>query len=226
MGKDNKPRYVKSAVEYFGFDRLIGSERNDVRLRFRELLEKEVAPIANKFYEKGEYPHDLCKLMATSGMNKYACGKPYGYGVDALTYGLIAMESSRIDASFATMYLVHTALFAHTLEEFGSEELKAEYMPGIMDSTYIGAWGLNGSKRWPGNANKELMTVFARNTTTKEINCFLVHLDWPGITRDRIENKMSLRAVHNMNIHFNNVKVAHKYRLTKVNKFSDINEML
>lgn len=190
--------------------------------------------------------------MASTGMNKYACGKPYGYGADALTYGMIAMESSRIDASFATMYLVHTALFAHTLEEFGSEELKAEYMPGIMDSTYIGAWGLtepeygsdasglqmsaeqqadgtwvlNGSKRWPGNANKELMTVFARNTTTKEINCFLVHLDWPGVTRDRIENKMSLRSVQNMNIHFKNVKVAHKYRLTKVNKFSDINEML
>jgi len=190
--------------------------------------------------------------MASTGMNKYACGKPYGYGSDALTYGLIAMECARVDASFATMYLVHTALFAHTIEEFASEELKAEYMPGIMDGTYIGAWGLtepdfgsdasglemsaeqqpdgswvlNGTKRWPGNANKELMTVFARNTTTKEINCFLVHLDWPGITRDPIANKMSLRSIQNMNIHFKDVKLAHKYRLTKVNKFSDINEML
>jgi len=125
-------------------------------------------------------------------------------------------------------------------------------MPGIVNGKWVGAWGLtepdygsdasglqmtadqqkdgswvlNGSKRWPGNANKELMTVFARNTSTKEINCFLVHLDWPGITRHRIANKMSLRSVHNMVINFENVTVAHKYRLPKVNKFADISEML
>merc|ERR1712086_310411 len=138
------------------------------------------------------------------------------------------------------------------MDKFGSDELNKEYMPKILSSEYTGAWGLtepdygsdasglqmtadqqkdgswvlNGTKRWPGNANKELMTVFARNTTTKEINCFLVHLDWPGITRDPIANKMSLRSIQNMNIHFKDVKLAHKYRLTKVNKFSDINEML
>jgi len=58
VDKDNKPRYVQSAVEYFGFDKLIGTERNEIRLKFREMLEREVAPIANKYYEKGEYPHE------------------------------------------------------------------------------------------------------------------------------------------------------------------------
>lgn len=85
---------------------------------------------------------------------------------------------------------------------------------------------MNGVKRWQGNGNRELCAVFARNTETKEINAFMIHLDWPGVSRSKIDNKMSLRAVHNMNIKLDNVKVPGKYRLPKVNSFKDLNKML
>jgi acyl-CoA oxidase len=195
----------------------------------------------------------MTKVFGKHGLNHFAISqKNGGHGVDPMKYAALALEMSRVDASIATMWLVHTALFGHTMDKFASDELNKEYKPKILSGEYTGAWGLtepefgsdasglgttaaqqpdgswalNGMKRWPGNANKELMTVFARNTTTKQINCFLVHLDWPGITRTKIENKMSLRSIHNMNIDFKNVRVEAKYRLTKVNKFSDVNEAL
>jgi len=36
---------------------------------------------------------------------------------------------------------------------------------------------LNGNKRWIGNANKDLMIVFARDEIDKKVKGFIVFLD-------------------------------------------------
>jgi len=109
-------------IDYFNFPSLLSKETNDIRLKYRAIFEKEVLPDLNKLYEKGEYPHSLCDVLAKSGANNYGYSKPFGTGFDAMTFGMICMEAARIDASFSTIYLVNHALFGHTLEEFGSEE--------------------------------------------------------------------------------------------------------
>ena len=127
-------------------------------------------------------------------------------------------------------------------------------MSGIKDYTTVGGWGLteklrgsdasgmlstckrldnntwelNGNKRWIGNANRDMMVVFARNVDTKKINGFILKLDdnTPGLKRELIQRKMALRGVHNMQLYFDKVKIPESMRLEKVKDFKDVADML
>ena len=103
-----------------------------------------------------------------------------------------------------------------TLDKYASEALKQKYLPKLANWELRGGWALteidngsdassiisnvtydnngnwilNGNKRWPGNC-KDLMVVFAKNNHTKEINAFLVHLNWSGISTSPINHKMA-----------------------------------
>jgi alkylation response protein AidB-like acyl-CoA dehydrogenase len=85
------------------------------------------------------------------------------------------------------MVLVQLKLLGRTIELYGSEEQKNEYLPKIRDFKLIGGWGLteklngsdasalttnvkkvgdnfilNGNKRWIGNANKVQICFFPK----------------------------------------------------------------
>ena len=59
-----------------------------------------------------------------------------------------------------------------------------------------GKWKINGNKRWIGNANKDLMVVFARDVSSRNVQGFVVFLnDNPNVKRAPIKNKLALRSV-------------------------------
>lgn len=88
------------------------------------------------------------------------------------------------------MVLVQYALVIYTIEALGSEEQKATYLPKLKNFEFIGGWGLtedkigsdasnlrtradkinatqyklNGTKRWIGNGNRDILIVWARNS--------------------------------------------------------------
>lgn len=70
------------------------------------------------------------------------------------------------------------------------------------------------------------MTVFARNSETNLIECFIVHLDEPGVTRDIIKHKMALRPVQNVQIYFQNVKIPANRKLPGVKGFASVATLL
>ena len=79
---------------------------------------------------------------------------------------------------------------------------------------------LNGSKRWIGNATfAEIVVVWARNLTTKQINAFVVRKGTKGFKTSKIENKIALRCVQNADITLTDVFVPDSARLTGVNSF-------
>ena len=79
---------------------------------------------------------------------------------------------------------------------------------------------LNGCKRWIGNATfAEVVVVWARNLSTKQINAFVVRKGTPGFKTSKIENKIALRCVQNADIQMKDVFVPGSARLTGVNSF-------
>lgn len=52
---------------------------------------------------------------------------------------------------------------------------------------------------------QDIMVVFARDVDTDEIGCYILHLDSPGVTREKIQGKLPLRPVQNMQLTFQNV---------------------
>ena len=83
-----------------------------------------------------------------------------------------------------------------------------------------GGWVLNGCKRWIGNATfAEVVVVWARNLSTKQINAFVVRKGTPGFKTSKIENKIALRCVQNADIQMKDAFVPSSARLPGVNSF-------
>lgn len=142
------------------------------------------------YIETAEYPEDMIPIVKKMNVGRYFYEEKYGGMPGASMWDRITiiMEMGRVDASLATAVLVQHALLGKTIEMFGSEEQKKELIPKIMNLEIIGGWGLteknigsdassmetrvklegdhyilNGNKRWIGNANKDVMCVFAKN---------------------------------------------------------------
>ncbi len=89
------------------------------------------------------------------------------------------------------------------------------------------AWVLNGAKRWIGNGTFcDYMLVWARDEADGAVRGFIVDATLPGVSRNRIENKIALRTVQNANIEFRDVVVPEADRFAGINSFEDTKELL
>ncbi|KAI3409058.1 uncharacterized protein J3R85_019809 [Psidium guajava] len=238
--------------DYYHFDDLLTPEEQAIRKKVREYMEKEVAPIMAKYWEKAEFPfHIVPKLGALC----IAGGTIKGYGCPGLsmTGSAISMaEVARVDASCSTFILVHSSLAMLTIALCGSEEQKQKYLPSLAKFDTVGCWALTepdygsdasalktsatkveggwileGQKRWIGNSTfADLLVIFARNTSTNQINGYIVKKDVPGLSARKIENKIGLRIVQNGDIILEKVFVPDNDRLPGVNSFQDTNKVL
>ncbi|KAL9425986.1 hypothetical protein AB3S75_032870 [Citrus x aurantiifolia] len=245
-------KFPPCASDYYQFDDLLTLEEQAVRMKVRECMEKEIAPIMAEYWEKAEFPfHVIPKL----GALRVTGGTIKGYGCPghSVTGAAIATaEIARVDASCSTFILVHSSLAMLTIALCGSEEQKQKYLPSLAQLNTIacwaltepgygsdasalnttatkveGGWILEGQKRWIGNSTfADVLVIFARNTTTNQINGYLVKKDAPGLTVTKIENKIGLRIVQNGDILLKKVFVPDEDRLPGVNSFQDTSKVL
>ncbi len=172
--------------------------------------------------------------------------------MSAVGAGLVAMELSRIDGSFATFYAVHVGLAMQSINILGSEEQKARLLPQMATMEKIGAfaltepdhgsdsvaleatarregdeWIINGRKRWPGNAVWcDVIVVYARDVADGQVKAFVVEKDNPGYHATKIERKVSLRMVQNADITLTDCRVSEENRLQNCNSFKDVAKVL
>ncbi|KAK0584368.1 hypothetical protein LWI29_012066 [Acer saccharum] len=245
-------QFPPCASDYYQFDDLLTSEERVVRMKVRECMEKEIAPIMTKYWEKAEFPfHVVPKL----GALRISGGTIKGYGCPGLSITAAAIglaEVARVDASCSTFILVHSCLAMLTIALCGSEAHKQKYLPSLAQLTSIGCWALTepdygsdasalrttatkveggwileGQKRWIGNSTfADVLVIFARNTTTDQINGYIVKKNAPGLTCTKIENKIGLRMVQNGDILLKKVFVPDEDRLPGVNSFKDTSKVL
>ncbi|KAK4345524.1 hypothetical protein RND71_035700 [Anisodus tanguticus] len=247
-----QPLMLALASDYYQLDDLLTPEEKAIRMKVRECMEKEVAPIMTTYWEKAEFPFEVVPKL---GALHISGGTIKGYGCPGLsiTGSAVALaEVARVDASCSTFILVHSSLAMLTIGLCGSEMQKQKYLPSLAELSTIACWGLTepdygsdasalrttarkveggwileGQKRWIGNATfADVMVIFARNTDTNQINGFIVKKDAPGLQATKIENKIGLRIVQNGNILFKKVFVPDEDRLPGVNSFKDTNKVL
>ncbi|KAK9920404.1 hypothetical protein M0R45_028959 [Rubus argutus] len=238
--------------DYYQFNDLLTPEEQAVRMRVRQSVEKEVAPIMAEYWEKAQFPfHIIPKL----GALRIAGGTIKGYGCPGLSItgsAIATAELARVDASCSTFILVHSSLAMLTIALCGSEAQKQKYLPSLAELSTVacwaltepdygsdasalkttatkveGGWILDGQKRWIGNATfADVLIVFARNTATNQINGYIVKKNVPGLKATKIENKIGLRMVQNGDIILKQVFVPDEDRLPGVNSFQDTSKVL
>src|SRR5688500_20141201 len=65
-----------------------------------------------------------------------------GRGLDYLTYGLIVEQVGRGDSSARTVVSVQTSLVCASIERFGSEDQKREWLPRLCTGEALGCFAL------------------------------------------------------------------------------------
>jgi alkylation response protein AidB-like acyl-CoA dehydrogenase len=249
------PNYIKCALTYLEFDDILTPEENNYRKQLREYLTiNNYQKIVNEYNEKEEFPkvfwENLNKnfpgiIAGLSRSNKFP-------KFSAFSWAASLIELSRCDGNIGALFAVLSELCVKTLYLLGSEEQKKKYLDSLITAEKIAGWCLteknfgsdatnlntsaeevpggyliNGEKRWIGNAKTaDLLFVWAKNKSTKKVQCFLVEKNTKGVTANKIEGKLAVKAIVNADIKFENVFIPKNNKLEKANSFKDTNKIL
>ena len=221
------------AHDYYLMDEFLTDEQKLVRDSLRAWLKKDVSPIIEDYYERGEFPHQIVQGLADHG-----CFGPYipeeygGPGLDQISYGLLMQELERVDSGVRSTSSVQSSLVMYPIWKFGSEEQKQKFLPKLASGEYIGCFGLtepdfgsnpggmvtnfkdmgdhyllNGAKMWISNAPfAQVAVVWAKNEEGR-IHGLIVEKGMEGFTTPEMHGKHSLRASSTGELIFDNVKV-------------------
>lgn len=215
---------------------------------YSEFVENEVKPIAAEIDESERFPVETVKKMAKLGMMGIPYPKEYGgANGDYLSYILAVEELAKACATTSVILSAHTSLCCWPIYNYGTEEQKKKYLPGLLSGEKLGAFGLtepnagtdaagqqtiaklegdyyilNGSKVFITNAAYAdvfiVMAMTDRSKGTKGISGFIVEKGWEGFEIGKIEDKMGIRASSAGELIFRDVKVPKENLLGKEGK--------
>ncbi|MFB9679320.1 acyl-CoA dehydrogenase family protein [Streptosporangium vulgare] len=234
--------------DFYDYSELLEEHEQEIVLRVREFMAREVAPIANEAWTNARFPHQLIPEFAKLDI----AGLAYR-GARSLLTGFVVLEMNRVDPSMGTFFGVHNGLAMGSVDRLGSEEQRKRWLPPMAAMEKIGAfaltepeggsdvaaglrttarregdvWVLNGAKRWIGNATfADLIVVWAKDEADGQVKGFVVEKGTPGFAATKIENKIALRTVQNADITLTNCLVPEINRLQKANGFRDTGTIL
>ncbi len=227
---------ITSPLALFNIDGLLSEEDRAIQSVVREYVESRIKPDIADWFERGEIPaRELAKDFGALGLlgmhlHGYGCA-----GTSALAYGLAALELEAGDSGIRSLVSVQGSLAMFAIHEFGSDDHKKQWLPGMAEGEYLGCFGLteadfgsnpqgmrtharrdggapgadwilNGSKMWITNGSvSDVAIVWAQ--TDDGIRGFIVPTNTPGFVANPIHKKMSLRASVTSELVFTDVRL-------------------
>jgi alkylation response protein AidB-like acyl-CoA dehydrogenase len=221
----------------------LSPEHQAIRDTVREFAVEQVRPTAREADETEEFPEDVWDGLADLDLTAMTVPEEYG-GLDAdgLTYALVNEEIAYGQLSVATALSVH-CLATSCISSFGSEAVKAEFLPEMVDGRPVGAFALsephagsnpaelstearkegdeyviNGDKQWITNGERSgVVILFAKTDKTdpRTVTQFVVPKDVDGLSVGKKEEKLGLRGSDTTTLTFDDVRIPEEYRLTE-----------
>jgi alkylation response protein AidB-like acyl-CoA dehydrogenase len=218
-------------------------EQVAIRDMARDLAQKEIVPHATQWDEDQHFPRELFTAMGELGLLGIVIPEQHGgAGLGYVEYVTILEEIGAADGGVGLGVAAHNSLCTNHLYLFGSEDLKAEFLPRLASGEWIGAWGLTeagagsdagGTKttavldggEWVLNGSKNFIThatvgdaavVVARTSKTGDhhgISAFFVPFDRPGVGPGKKENKLGMRCSDTSSLVFEDCRVPAGYLL-------------
>ena len=153
-------------------------------------------------------------------------------GLSYTAYGLINREVERIDSAYRSALSVQSSLVIHPISEFGSKQQKDKYLPGLLSGELIGCFGLTepdhgsdpgsmksrarlvgneyvltGQKTWITNSPIADVFVIWAKDEKGDIRGFVLEKGMKGLTANKINGKLSLKASITGDISMDEVRV-------------------
>ena len=231
-----------NALDYLGISDYFSEEEIMVQNTARTFVEKEVMPIIEEFYKKGEFPEHLISKFAELGFfgvnipEKYGCS-----GMSNIAYGLICQELERADSGIRSFASVQGSLVMYPIYAYGTEEQKLHWLPRLAKGETIGCFGLtepnfgsnpsgmltnakktdggyvlNGSKMWITNGTIADIAIVWAKDENGDVRGFIVEKNFEGFSAPVMHGKWSLRASVTSELVFENVFVPDSHLLPNV----------
>ena len=234
-----------TGVDYYDIDSLLSEEERMVRDTVRGWVDDNLMPVIEHAYIERCFPKQLIPQMAELGIFGANLPEEYGCaGLNNVAYGLIMQELERGDSGIRSFASVQGALCMYPIFEFGTEEQRQKYLPGMARGEIIGCFGLtepdygsnpggmitnarkdgdgwiiNGAKMWITNGSMANIAIVWAKTGAMDdassIRGFIVPTDTPGFTAKDQKGKLSLLASDTSELVFQDVRVGDDALLPK-----------
>ena len=211
---------------------------NMIRAQLRRFIETEVTTKAEPWEKDGMVPRDVLRRMGDLGVLGMRYDEQYGgAGLNVMSSVVLAEEVGRSTfGGFSATVLVHTDMASPHLENAGSPEQKARWMPLITSGEKIAAvavtepgagsdvagirtravqdgsdWVINGTKMFITNGvHGDIYFVGAKtdpDAGSKGITAFLIEKSMKGFTTSPHFDKLGMRGSNTAELIFDDVEV-------------------
>ncbi|MFA7437927.1 acyl-CoA dehydrogenase family protein [Castellaniella sp.] len=117
-------------------------------------VQKELRPVARKFDQADEYPHEIVEQMKAMGLFGATISEQYGgLGLSAWTYAQIVVKVASVWMAPCGIFNSHL-IMASAIERNGTEAQKEHYLPRMATGEYRGSIGLTEP-----NAGSDLQAI-------------------------------------------------------------------
>jgi len=218
-------------------------EQKAVRDAARDFAQNVLKPGVIERDNEQRFPAEEVRQLGELGFMGMMVDPKYGgSGMDTVSYVLAMEELSKIDASASVCVSVNNSLVCWGLEEYGTEEQKAQFLAPLARGEKIGAFCLsepeagsdatsqrttavdmgdhyllNGTKNWITNGGSaSTYLVMAQTDADKGhrgINCLIVERGMEGFMVGAKEDKMGIRGSDTHTLMFQDVKVPKENRV-------------
>ncbi|MCH9676990.1 MAG: acyl-CoA dehydrogenase family protein [Actinomycetia bacterium] len=219
-------------LDLFALDNHSTEEDRAIAAVVKDYVDTNIKPHVADWFEKGDIPaRELARDFGSLGvlgmhLDGYGCA-----GTSSTAYGLAALELEAGDSGIRSLVSVQGSLAMFAIHEFGTEEHKQAWLPGMARGEIVGCFGLteadfgsnpsgmltnakrdgedwilNGSKMWITNGSvADVAVVWAQ--TDDGVRGFIVPTKSPGFTANTIHKKMSLRASVTSELVFTDIRL-------------------
>ena len=203
----------------------------------RDFAKKEVLPYRNEWDEKEHFPVDVLKKAGELGLLGVLVPVKYGgSGMGYLESVSVLTELGKVCGGFGLSVAAHNSLCIGHILQHGNEAQKNKYLPALASGEHIGAWGLtepntgsdamrmqcvakkegnewviNGLKTWITHAlSADVYVILVRTgelLDSNGISAFIIEKGTPGLSANKITQKVGVRASETAELYFDNVRV-------------------
>ncbi|KGK85485.1 acyl-CoA dehydrogenase [Desulfosporosinus sp. HMP52] len=215
----------------------------------RNFALKEIAPFIEEDEENHYYRREILSKLGDLGLLGWSIPEEYGGNGMGWMEGVLALyEIAKVHTSWRLSISGNCWGPAMTINQYGTEEQKQTYIPGLVDGSFVGSfaiteantgsdvasmktfaedkgdhWLVNGSKMWISGGHScdvgLLYAVTEKGAGAKGISCFIVDYNkTPGITRIPILSKVGMWPAPTSELVFENAVIPKKNLLGPLNK--------
>lgn len=221
------------------------TEHNNLSASVKKFIVEQINPYVDEWEQAGIFPaHELFKKMAGQGL--LGITKPERFGGIGLdwSYNLVFCEAmGEVDGGSIPMAVgVQTDMATPALAQFGSDELRDEFLAPAIAGEYVACIGvsepgagsdvasirtnarkdgddyvINGGKMWITNGVQADFMCMLANTSDgpvhKNKSLIIVPMKSKGVNVARKLDKLGMRASDTAQIFFEDVRVPQRYRI-------------